>query len=83
MVALRAPAPLDPAVLSAAFTSPGPARVLPPLPPYSMAIISGSRSPLMGQVAVFDGPWRPRATGAGMGQDTARAKRGTIFLLLQ
>ena len=35
----------------------------------------------MGQVAVFDGPWWPRATGAGAGtgQVTARAKRGTKF----
>ena len=31
----------------------------------------------MGQVAVFNGPWLPRATGAGTGQVTVRAKRGT------
>ena len=29
---------------------------------------------------MFDGPWWPRATGAGTGQVTARAKRGTIYL---
>ena len=77
MVTPRAPAPLDPAVLSDVLTSPVPVRVLPPNPPYSMVIIAGSRSPLMGQVEVFDGAWRPRATGAGTVQVTARAKRGT------
>ena len=43
-----------------------------------MAIISGSRSPLIGQVAVFDGPWQPRATGTGTIQVNARARRRTI-----
>ena len=32
------------------------------------------------KVAVFNGPWWPRATGAGTGQVTARAKRGTIVM---
>ena len=54
----------------------------PPPPPYSVAIISGSCSPLMGQVLVFDGLWRPHATGVGTGHVTARAKRGTITSLI-
>ena len=35
----------------------GPHLCLAPPPLYSMVIIAGSRSPLMGQVAVFNGLW--------------------------
>ena len=31
----------------------------------------------MGQVALLGGPWQPRAMGAGKGQVTAAAMRGT------
>ena len=65
MVAPRAPAPLDPAVLLAALTSPVPVRVLPPPPPYSMAIIFRSRIPLMGQVALLGGLWATLRLGRG------------------
>ena len=37
----------------------------PPLPPYSMAIISGSRSSLMGQVALLGGLWVTPRHGRG------------------
>ena len=51
------PCPAGPGRPVGCFDVPGPRPCPPPPPPYSVVIIAGSRSPLMGQVAVFNGLW--------------------------
>ena len=51
------PCPAGPGRPVGCFDVSGPRLCPPPPPPYSMDMISGLRSPLMGQVAVFNGPW--------------------------
>ena len=84
MIAPRSPAPLGPAVRAAAFPVSVPRPCPPPPPPYSMAISSGSRSPLRGIVSVCwwvrDNP-APRARARA--QIAALATCGTDFPLLQ
>ena len=83
MVAPRSPAPLGPAVRAAVFNVSGPRPCPPPSPPYSMAISSGSRSPLRGLLAVC---WwvrdNPAPRGRARAQVTALATRGTEGLCL-
>ena len=80
MVAPRTPAPLGPAVLPAVLTSPVPVLFLPPPPPCSIVIVAGSRSPLMGQVAVFGRSVTTPRHGRGHGPKVAAlARRGTRY----
>ena len=73
MVAPRYPAPLGPAVRAAVFNVSGPRTCPPPSPPYSMAISSGSRSPLRGQVAVC---WEGRDNPAPRARARTQGYRG-------
>ena len=82
MISSRSPAPLGPAVRAAAFPVSVPRPCPPPPPPYSMAISSGSRIPLRGQVSVC---WwvrdNPAQRARARAQVAALARRGTECLL--